>query len=84
MQKYVILPRTYRVVSLKQLLLQLVSKNEVKMDWLSNLFVGGGIAHSVLVLALTIAIGTALGKVKVAGISLGITWILFVGIYAGQ
>ncbi|MDR0907777.1 MAG: putative transporter [Rikenellaceae bacterium] len=50
------------------------------MEWLSNLFVGGGIAHSMLVLALTIAIGTALGKVKVAGISLGITWILFVGI----
>jgi putative transport protein len=50
------------------------------MDWLSNLFVGGGIAHSVLILALTIAIGTALGKVKIAGISLGITWILFVGI----
>ena len=50
------------------------------MAWLSELFLGGGIAHSVLILALVIAAGIFLGKMKVAGISLGITWILFVGI----
>lgn len=50
------------------------------MDWLNNLFFGGGIAHSVLVIAFTIAAGTALGKVKIGGVSLGITWVLFVGI----
>ncbi len=54
------------------------------MNWLSELFVGGGIAHSVLVIALVVAIGTALGKVKIAGISLGVTWILFVGIAASH
>ena len=37
-------------------------------------------AHSVLLFAIVIAAGILLGKVKVAGISLGITWILFVGI----
>lgn len=36
--------------------------------------------HSVLILALVIALGIMLGKIKVAGISLGVTWILFVGI----
>ena len=41
---------------------------------------GGGVAHSVLVLALVIALGIMLGKVKVAGVSLGVTGILFVGI----
>ena len=50
------------------------------MEWLSNLFIGEGIAHSIFLLALVIAIGIFLGKVKVGGISLGITWILFAGI----
>ena len=50
------------------------------MDWLYSLFVGGGIAHTVFTLALVITAGILLGKVKVCGISLGITWILFVGI----
>ena len=45
---------------------------------------GDGIAHTVLVLSLVIALGIVLGKVKIAGISLGITWILFVGIAAGH
>ena len=55
------------------------------MDWLSTLFVGEGIAHSVLTIALVIAIGTFLGKhIKFKGISLGITWILFMGIVASH
>lgn len=50
------------------------------MQWISSLFFGSSIAHTVFTLAITIAIGIALGKIKIAGISLGITWILFVGI----
>ena len=50
------------------------------MSWLSELFFGQGVAHSVLMFALVIALGIVFGKVKVWGISLGITWILFVGI----
>ena len=56
------------------------------MEWINSLFFGndafwgGGVAHSVLILALVIALGIMLGKIKVAGISLGVTWILFVGI----
>lgn len=41
-------------------------------------------AHSVLILSLVIAFGIMLGKIKVAGISLGVTWILFVGIVFGH
>lgn len=54
------------------------------MDWLYSLFVGGGIAHTVFTLALVITVGILLGKVKVFGISLGVTWILFVGIIAAH
>jgi len=51
------------------------------VDWLSNLFFGTGIAHSIFVLALAIAIGIFLGaKLKFKGITLGITWILFCAI----
>ena len=38
------------------------------------------VAHSVLILALVISLGVALGKLKIAGVKLGVTWILFVGI----
>ena len=54
------------------------------MDWLYSLFLGEGIAHTVLVLSLVIAGGVLLSKVKIGGISLGVTWILFVGIAAGH
>lgn len=50
------------------------------MDWIVNLFTGSGVAHSIMLLAVTIGLGCLLGKIKIAGISLGITWILFVGI----
>ena len=51
------------------------------MDWFSNLFVGTGIAHSIVVLSLAIAVGIFLGhKLKFKGITLGITWILFCAI----
>ena len=60
------------------------------MELLRNLFEGypnlwgGGVAHSVLILSLVITFGIMLGKLKVAGISLGVTWILFVGIVFGH
>ena len=54
------------------------------MDWLSNLFFGTGVAHSVMLVGLVIAIGLALSRIKIGGISLGVTWILFAGIVAGH
>ena len=60
------------------------------MELLRNLFEGypnlwgGGVAHSVLILSLVITFGIMLGKLKVAGVSLGVTWILFVGIVFGH
>jgi len=54
------------------------------MSWLNDLLWGEGIAHSVMLLAFVIAAGIQLGKIKVFGISLGITFVLFVGILLGQ
>lgn len=45
-----------------------------------NLFTGSGVGPTILYLALSIFLGLFLGKIKVSGISLGITWVLFVGI----
>ena len=51
------------------------------MEFVHNLFFGTGIAHSIFVLALAIAIGIYLGaKLKFKGITLGVTWILFCAI----
>ena len=58
---------------------------EIKqMDWVNELIFGTGIAHSMFVFALVISIGIALGRIKIFGVSLGITWILFVGIAFGH
>ncbi len=54
------------------------------MEWLVELVSGPGIAHSILILAVVIAVGLLLGKIKIFGISLGTTWILFFGIFLGH
>ncbi len=54
-------------------------------QWLKELFMTtDSVAHIVLLYAIVIAIGVYLGKIKVFGISLGVTFVLFVGILAGH
>ena len=48
--------------------------------WFTNLFTGSGVASTVVMLAISIFAGLLLGKIKIKGITLGITWVLFVGI----
>ena len=55
------------------------------MNWLTDLFTNGeSIAHILILYALVISFGVLLGKVKIGGISLGVTFVLFVGIVAGH
>ena len=60
------------------------------MEILKNLFYGfpdlwgGGVAHSVMILSLVIALGLCLGKLRVKGVSLGLAWILFIGLIFGH
>ncbi len=55
------------------------------MDWIVNLFTNTeSVAHIALLYAIVIAIGVYLGKLKIGGISLGVTFVLFAGILAGH
>ena len=54
-------------------------------NWLKDLFTAtDSVAHITLLYACVIAIGVYLGKIKVFGISLGVTFVLFAGILAGH
>lgn len=50
------------------------------MSWLFDLVWNNSVAHTILFLGIVIALGIWLGKIKVFGISLGVTWVLFVGL----
>lgn len=55
------------------------------MDWIQNLlFNTTSVAHTVILYAFVIAAGVFLGKIKVFGVSLGVTFVLFVGLLAGH
>lgn len=54
------------------------------MDWINDLIWGQGVGHSILLLSFVIAVGIQLGKIKIFGVSLGITLVLFVGIVMGH
>ena len=55
------------------------------MEWLVKLFTDtDSVAHIALLYALVIAVGVYLGKLKIGGISLGVTFVLFTGIVAGH
>ncbi len=55
------------------------------MDWFVNLFTTtDSVAHIAMLYAIVIAGGVLLGKVKIGGISLGVSFVLFTGIFAGH
>lgn len=62
----------------------------MNLDWLKVVVMGSGdpahpsVAHTIFVLAAVIASGIALSRIKIKGISLGMTWILFTGIAFGH
>ena len=59
------------------------------MELLKSLFFGspeywgGGVSHSLLILALVISFGLILGKIKIRNVSLDLTWVLIIGIVFG-
>ena len=62
----------------------------MSLDWLKTVVMGSGdplhpsVAHTVFLLAAVIASGIALSRIKIKGVSLGMTWILFTGIAFGH
>lgn len=49
-------------------------------SFINNLLFGTGVAHSMIILSLAVGIGVYLSRIKIAGISFGVTWVLFIGI----
>lgn len=54
------------------------------MEWLDSLFIDHSPLQAVIVISVIIALGLGLGKIKVMGVSLGVTFVFFVGILAGH
>ncbi|WP_294536736.1 putative transporter [uncultured Bacteroides sp.] len=55
------------------------------MDWLQSLlWDSSSVAHIVLLYAFVITVGVYLGKIKIFGVSLGVTFVLFAGIVMGH
>ncbi len=54
------------------------------MEWLYNAFFEHSALQAVVVLSVICAVGLALGKIKILGISLGVTFVFFIGILAGH
>ena len=56
------------------------------MDWIQNLLFPGNesLASTIVLYSFVIALGVYLGKLKICGVSLGVTFVLFVGIIMGH
>ncbi len=54
------------------------------MNWFTTLFPVGGVAYTLIAYSIAIVGGLALGKIRFKGISLGSTWVLFVGLLLGH
>lgn len=54
------------------------------MEWIRSILFEETPIQAVIIIAVIIAVGLGLGKIKVKGISLGVTWVFFAGIFAGH
>ena len=54
------------------------------MNWLTDIFTEPSFTQAALVLSLICACGLAMGKIKIFGVSLGVTFVFFAGILAGH
>lgn len=54
------------------------------MEWIYDIFLSHSALQAVIVISIIIAVGLALGKIRVWGISLGVTFVFFAGILAGH
>jgi putative transport protein len=53
------------------------------MDWILQLFAHDSVARTVILLGVAGAAGTALGKIRILGVTLGIAGVLFAGLFLG-
>lgn len=54
------------------------------MSWIKSILFDETPVQAVIIIAVIIAVGLGLGKIRIKGISLGVTWVFFAGIFAGH
>ncbi len=54
------------------------------MQWIYDIFMTHSALQAVIIISVIIAVGLAFGKIRVWGISLGVTFVFFAGILAGH
>ena len=54
------------------------------MNWIHEVFITHSALQAVIILSIICAVGLALGKVRILGVSLGATFVFFMGIVAGH
>lgn len=54
------------------------------MEWIYSIFLEHSALQAIIILSLITAIGISLGKIRIGGISLGVTFVFFMGIVAGH
>lgn len=54
------------------------------MEWIHDIFIEHSPVQAVIILSIIIALGLGLGKLSMRGITLGVTWVFFMGILAGH
>ena len=54
------------------------------MEWINSILIEHSVIQAVVVIAMISALGLALGKISVYGVSLGVTFVFFAGIAAGH
>lgn len=54
------------------------------MEWLQSILIEHSAMQAVIIISMIIAVGLGLGKIHICGISLGVTWVFFAGIFAGH
>lgn len=52
-----------------------------KMDWIVELLTKQSFAQTIIIFGIVIALGIGFGKIKIFGVSLGVTWVLFIGLF---
>lgn len=51
------------------------------MDWIVDLLSKQSFAQTIIIFGVVIALGIWFGKIKIFGVSLGVTWVLFIGLF---
>ena len=82
--KYSFFERICKIKAVSYIFAQHFENEDKNMSWFDSLFLDNTSMQAVVIISLISALGLALGKIRIAGISLGVTFVFFIGILAGH